>query len=215
MCDMNSATGARILSLRAAGGGARLLVDLETLEQGERKKETLTLFSSRLARMPKVGLIDAAKLAYLRREAELGKALEAGMRILAFGRCSRKRLGEKLRARGFGHEAVEAAVSDLADRGYLQESDGALREAERALSKLWGDRRILMELHAKGYPEDALEAVRERLAKEDELARCYTLMRCRIGKVTEPSEIRHAAAFLSRYGYSNDMIRRVLGADSE
>jgi SOS response regulatory protein OraA/RecX len=199
--------------LRAAGGGARLLVDLEITEQGERKKETLTLFASRLQRLPKVGSIDADRLAYLRREAELGKALEAGMRVLAFGRCSRKRLGEKLRARGFGREAVEAAVADLAARGYLQESDGALREAERALSKLWGDRRILMELHAKGYPEEALDAVRQRLGAEDELARCRTLMRCRIGKVTEPSEIRHAAAFLSRYGYPNDMIRTVLGAD--
>ena len=89
MNHTNSLEGARILSLRAAGGGARLLVDLETFEQGERKKETLTLFSARLSRLPKVGVIDAAKLEGLRREAQVGKALEAGMRILAFGRCSR------------------------------------------------------------------------------------------------------------------------------
>lgn len=215
MNDMYSDGGARILSLRAAGGGARLLVDIETLEQGAPKRETLSLFSSRISRLPKVGAIDAAKLSELRREAECAKALECGMRVLAFGRCSRKRLAEKLRARGFGHDAVDVAVKELAERGYLQESDGALREAERALSKLWGDRRILMELHAKGYPEEALDAVRERLQEEDELARCRTLVRCRIGKVQDPAEIRHAVGFLSRYGYPNDMIRTVLGADDE
>ena len=83
------------------------------------------------------------------------------------------------------------------------------------MAKLWGDRRILLELRAKGYPEEALDAVRERLRKEDELARCRTLVRCRIGKVEQPAEIRHAVGFLARYGYPNDMIRTVLGADAE
>ncbi len=210
-----SVKGARVLALRAAGGGARLLVDIETCEGGETRHETLSLFSARLSRLPRVGAISEEKLAELRREAAAGEAINAGMRVLAFGRCSRKRLSEKLRMRGHAPDAVSAAVVELSARGYLQESDGALREAERALAKLWADRRILADLHAKGYPDEALDAVRERLLDEDEPARCRTLVRCRIGSPRDAAERRRAVAFLVRYGYDTALIRAVLGGDDE
>ena len=203
---MAEPSGGRILRVRAAEGGARLLITLETGEGTG--KETLSVFASRISQVPVVGEIGAVALTRLRHEAQISTALGVGLRSLAASGGSRVRLMQKLCSRGIAQEAAEEAVRELAARGYLRENESAMREAERALAKLWGNRRILSDLRAKGYNEEVLRPVRARLADEDSVARCCRLMQKR--RMTLPDSEPEAArlmASLMRYGYTQEEIR--------
>ena len=86
-----------------------------------------------------------------------------------------------------------------------------MREAERGVAKLWGDRRILQELHAKGYAAEHTDAVLAYLRGEDSIARCRTLLRRRVGEwPEEEKERRRVLSMLSRYGYTPDEIAAAL-----
>ncbi|MBR6727511.1 MAG: RecX family transcriptional regulator [Clostridia bacterium] len=201
----------RICGVRAADGGAHLLIDVEYLQDGEKKREHLALMTARLAHLPEVGAISAEGLAELRREAEVCAAIGAGLRCLGAGGSSKRRLVEKLRLRGFDFATANAATEELAEKGYLREEESALREAEKDLAKLWGDRRILSDLQAKGYNGGALQYAKARLRSEDSVARCAQLIRKRrMALPADEAEARKFFAALVRYGYSPEEIKKVL-----
>lgn len=197
-----------IKRLRAADGGAQLLL---TLESATGEHETLTLFSSRLGAILQIGAVNEEQLGHLRREAAITAAIAAGLRMLSVCGASRRHLTDKLRARGVHADIAAEAVEELAARGYLNESEGALQEAERGLAKLWGDRRILADLHAKGYEDEALEGVRSRLESEDGVARCARLLRrTRVAIPTDEAQLRKLLARMQRYGYASGEVKRAL-----
>lgn len=201
----------RICGVRAADGGAHLLVDVEYLQDGEKQREHLALMTARLARLPKVGGISAEELQELRREAEVCSAIGAGLRCLGAGGSSKRRLVEKLRLRGFDFETASTATEALAEKGYLHEEESAVREAEKGLAKLWGDRRILADLSAKGYHGGALKYAEARLRSEDGAARCAQLIRKRrMARPADETEARKLFAALTRYGYSPEEIKKAL-----
>ncbi len=202
---------AKLLSVRAADGGARLLLALEISEEGILKKETLSVFAARFSRLPDLGELDEETLSYLRREAALCEALGMGLRSLAACGGSKTRLQQKLRARGVRADIAGEAVAELALRGYLDEERSAMREIDRALAKLWGDRRILADLRSKGYDEEALRPVLERLAKENGAARCRVLLEKRYAEqMRDPTQVSKVIAALMRYGYTQSEIRAAL-----
>lgn len=202
---------ARICGMRAADGGARLLVEIEQKEGETLTRDTLSLLTARLDELPSVGVIDEAELFSLRREARICDAIGAGLRSLGANGCSARHLAQKLRARGFDAEIAGEAVAELAEKGYLKEEEGALREAEKGLAKLWGDRRILADLQAKGYTGGALKYAAARLRAEDGATRCAMLMRKRRMKPSaDETELRRMLASLIRYGYTQDEIKRAL-----
>ena len=201
----------RICGVRAADGGAHLLIDVEYLVNGERQREHLALMTARLAQLPKVGAISAEELEDLRREAGVCAAIGAGLRCLGAGGSSKRRLVEKLRLRGFDFETAAAATEALSEKGYLREEESALREAEKGLSKLWGDRRILADLSAKGYHGGALKYAEARLRSEDSVARCAQLIRKRrMAAPRDEGEMRKFFAALVRYGYTPEEIKKAL-----
>ncbi|MBO5354759.1 MAG: RecX family transcriptional regulator [Clostridia bacterium] len=146
----------RICGMRAADGGAQLVVEIEQRKGEEVIRETVALLTARLEGLPTVGEIGEEELLHLRREAEICDAIGAGMRSLGANGCSARYLAQKLRAKGFSADVAGEAVAELAEKGYLKEEEGALREAEKGIAKLWGDRRILADLQAKGYTGGAL-----------------------------------------------------------
>ena len=208
---MNNESTYRICSLRAAIGGAHLLLQLEVTENGERSCESLALLSARLSRLPQVGEIDKDTLEELRREAAICAAIGAGLRSLGANGCSAKHLIQKLRMRGCDADVAAEAVAELSEKGYLREEEGALREAERGIAKLWGDRRILADLSAKGYTGAALKYAAARLRTEDGAARCAALMRKRrICAPVDEAEARKLFSSLTRYGYTPTEIREAM-----
>lgn len=201
----------RICSLRAAEGGARLLVELEVAEGEERTRETLSLLAARLERLPIVGAISPETVLELRREDRICAALGAGLRMLGSNGCSARHLVEKMRIRGYDFEVASEATAILAQKGYLHEEEGALRETEKGIAKLWGDRRILADLSAKGYTGGALKYAAARLRTEDGASRCAALIaKRRIRVPADEAEARRLFASLTRYGYTPEEIRAAL-----
>ena len=197
-----------ISHLRAADGGARLILGIERTRAGETEKETLTVFSARFSRAIRAGEITEEEYEKFRHEADYCEAVGVAMRSVGAGAESRARLLQKLRMRGIAPDIAEGAADELARRGYLNEIAGAVREAERGIAKYWGDRRILADLRAKGYPETAREAAKKRLAEENPEARLQELLRRR--HTRPPQDEKEAAklfAALTRYGYEPAQIK--------
>ena len=196
-----------ILSVRAAEGGARRILSVECETSGEKKRETLSVLTSRMKSVPQKGLCDEEVLLFLRREHALCAALGMGLRSLASGGYSRLQLRQKLCQKGVARDVAEDAVQELCDKGYLNERESALAAAECDLRKLWGDRRILADLRAKGYGDGALLAVRELLESKDGAARCARLLQKRRFDEENPDKM---IAALMRYGYTRTEIRTAL-----
>lgn len=204
---------ARILAVRAAVGGARVQIDAELFDGEKKTPKTLSVLTAFLECLPKVGEVDDDEWRRLCRLAELSAAIDAGMRMLSACGSSRRRLAEKLRARGFSYAISMRAVEVLASRGYLCETEGALCEAEKGVRKLWGERRILADCRAKGYGDEALAAVTAYLQGENNAQRCRRLLERRVKMpLADEGEIRRAVALLTRYGYTTDEIRAALRA---
>jgi SOS response regulatory protein OraA/RecX len=82
----------------------------------------------------------------------------------------------------------------------------------------YGPERIALELRAKGIP-DALvqESLTEAFTEDDESRRARTILQKRFApeQWREPRTRRRAAAFLQRRGYSEKVIREILGVDED
>lgn len=194
----------------AADGGAHLILTVECTEAGVTQREKLSVLTSRLPAMPKTGSLTPETLSFYREEAAVAAAITAGMRILGAGGSSGRALRQKLRQRGASAAAAAAATEALADLGYLREEEGAVREAERGMAKLWGNRRILMDLRAKGYEKEAEAAAMARLSCEDEVARCATLITRRRMFPGSGDALSKTVAALMRYGYAMPEIKKAL-----
>ena len=204
----------RILEVRAVEGGARLLVKLEASDGECCERETLSLLCARLSRLPRIGAVNSETVQELRHEAQICAAIEAGLRALGAAGASRRRLTEKLRVRGYDREIAATAVELLAEKGYLKEEEGALREAEKGLAKLWGDRRILADLKSKGYADGAIQYAAARLRLEDSVARLARLMqKKRITISDDEASARKAIASLMRYGYTLKEIKAAVKSE--
>ena len=201
-----------LTAVRAAAGGARVQIDAEIVANGEKNTQTVSVLTTFLKVLPQLGEISAEGWQVLCRLDELSRAIDVGLRMLSACGCSQRHLAEKLCARGFSRTVAARAAATLATRGYLSDRDGALREAERGVKKLWGDRRILAECRAKGYGEEGITAVQQYLRGENSTRRCRALLARRLKNTDDADEIRRAIAFLSRYGYGTDEIRAALRA---
>ena len=93
-------------------------------------------------------------------------AYARAVKILAAGDNTRAALLRKLKERGFSAPSAEAAVARLCAEGYLSEEEMLLRQLAIYAKRMWGPRRFLPALMAKGF---ARETIREALLRaEDE-----------------------------------------------
>lgn len=99
-------------------------------------------------------LAEDTRLAYVR-----------AVKILAAGDNTRTALLRKLCERGFSAPSAEAAVARLVSEGYLSEEEMLLRQLAVYAKRMWGPRRFLPALLAKGFSRDA---IREALARAEE-----------------------------------------------
>lgn len=97
------------------------------------------------------------------------RAYRTAIRILLSGQCSKKRLYDKLRARSFSHEASLFASQKALDGGYIDEKwqiESYLKELVG--KKLYGRRKILPYLLARGYSAAKInEALDENYSESD------------------------------------------------
>ncbi len=137
-------------------------------------------------------LLDAAKRYAARR---------AAIRIITAGQCSKKRLYEKLRVRGFSHECAKNASDFVAAQGYIDEDWQIESYLGDLVEKRYiGRRKLIPMLLAKGYsPSAVARVIDEKYTDEDFLLyRKKFLEKTFKGKTPTAEEIKKA---LYKQGY--------------
>ncbi|MBE6623740.1 MAG: regulatory protein RecX [Ruminococcaceae bacterium] len=151
---------------------------------------------------------DDSAVCTLEHMAEKLKAIKYSVYLLGINDKSEKTLRSKLKLKGYSKEAIDSAFEILKKNGYLSDERYAKRACElMANSKLFGKRRLIQELLAKGIPYDlCVSTVEEAEIDFDEnLKRLYE----KVSKGKDPTcweEKKKLSDKLLRYGYGFDEI---------
>ncbi len=176
---------------------------------GVREKKSLSVFGD----MPicgelKKGLITPEFFDEIERMSNLTEAVCKGLASLGYADCSKKALIKKLRQKGFSGDIASEAAEYVAERGYIHESEGAIREAQRQIELLRGRNRIYACLREKGYDSDAKNAVEDYLDDVDfeELCVEALMQKCR-ELPNDRGGLEKLYNFLCRMGYTSSEIK--------
>ena len=147
--------------------------------------------------------LDDEQLAILSEEEADAKAEAMAVRLLSYGDSSIRGLRRKLQQRGFSWQVAARAAHRMAEKGYIKEEEQVYRlVVQAATKKLWGPRRILAALAAKGYDSPLIHAAIMRAEEEGDVdfdAAGTALLHRKFGDELPP--VRECRALLYRYGY--------------
>ena len=208
-----------LTSLRAHGSGDEVALGFEIRQGDDLQKETVILSAKDFADLHlSRGEVSEACFDAVLGVAARYAARKRAMYILTYGRCSEKRLSQKLRAKGVDCTVADETAACLAEEGYLDGKADALREAEKDLQKLWGERRIIADLSAKGYDSrDVREAIASLKKGGADFAEiCAERIRKKFGSLSDdPRERQKQIASLERAGFSFSQIRGAMQNSDE
>lgn len=189
--------------------GKEVEITVETSEIYKMNTYRLTLSRESWERLGfSDGEISREDMKEILREEEKYRATKKALDILAFGRNSARTLALKLRHRNFSPAVADEVVELLVEKGYINEDEDVVREAELCVRKYWGMRRILMHLHQKGYDNAAINVAKEYLAEVDFAELCADLIRKEFGTLPKDEQERNRViASVVRYGYSMTEIK--------
>ena len=106
---------------------------------------------------------------------DLAAAKQKAYRLLSMRPHSEKELEKKLREKGFPAVVIKEALEKLHDLKYLDDASFAIGWARNlAVNKLWGDRKIFVNLREKGVEAElisaAVEEARREISEEEAIA---------------------------------------------
>lgn len=157
--------------------------------------------------------LSAARVAALRAADEVGKATNAGLGLLARRPRSEREVRDRLRQKGYGPEAIAAAIAKLEGWRYLDDASFARFWVEnREAHKPRGRRLLEQELRHKGV-ERAVVQETIAAAELDEAGAALELGRVKLRSYAglEPVVVRRRlGSYLARRGYGFDVVRPVL-----
>jgi regulatory protein len=112
-----------------------------------------------------------------------------------------------LRRRVSDHAAIEAAIRELVNQGYLDDARYAQRFAEdRRTLDGWGSERIARRLAEAGIAPDLVDGVLAEREAPDELSAAVAILRRRLGEPPEDDRGRERAlGLLVRRGYELEL----------
>ena len=145
-------------------------------------------------------------------------ASASAVRILTGAAQTEVSLRRKLTGRGFTATAAQAAVVDMAQRGYIDDGAYAEAVASRRLRRGYGSRFVAAELRARGVGERPLEDALRGVGHGDEIAAATEVARRALARdrdrhgMDDPRTAGRVAASLGRRGYGGDVIRAALRA---
>ena len=173
-------------------------------EEGEPQKYGISEGEYLALGSPRVGdVLDDVCAERLRALDEGHRARRAAANLLAFGDNNAAGLLRKLRMRGFSAEAAEAATAAMIGRGYINETTQLDRAVALAANrKLWGARRIVEALAAKGYRREDVEAAIARAEENGDVDFAEVRRRFLAAKATAGDTPMKVKARLYRYGHS-------------
>lgn len=138
----------------------------------------------------------------LRRELRRAEALAVATRALGRRELSRRRLEERLRARGVRPSAQAGALAALARAGLVDDERLARRRAAVLAERGQGDAAILARLGSEGIDAETARAAVAELADERERAASVA---------ATATDRRKAWSLLARRGFGHDAIESALG----
>ncbi|NOS35953.1 MAG: hypothetical protein GQ522_04890 [Deltaproteobacteria bacterium] len=147
---------------------------------------------------------------------DLREAKEAGLTYIAYRSRSTREVRKKLKEKGFDTKLIDNVIERFIELGYLNDRGFAAEwVASVAGSKLWGKRRIIQGLIAKGIERGIIEEAVEQLdeAREAATARIALQAWCRkrSGKVSTHLQKRSAAyRHLVMKGFSSETVSAVV-----
>ena len=129
---------------------------------------------------------------------------QAGLALLARRELSTAQVRERLARKGFGDDAIEAALARLQRVGALDDLRTARALAHRSANvRLHGRRRAVQELRSRGIERSlalkAVEATYRELDEHDLLERA--LARRLHGQIDSPAALRRLYQYLVRQGF--------------
>jgi regulatory protein len=112
-----------------------------------------------------------------------------------------------LRRRVPDHAAIEAAIRELVDQGYLDDARYAQRFVEdRRTLDGWGSERIARRLAEAGIASDLVDGVLAEREEHDELSAAVAILRRRLGEPPGDDRGRERAlGLLVRRGYELEL----------
>ncbi len=216
MVEQNSENYIRIISLLPTS--EIYLVKIEVVSSfGSEKIEFSLLKDFAEELLLEAGEIKEELLYEIEYKSEVTRAYLSACSSIAYSPSSLKGLLRKLIQKGFPRDAAEEALAIIKERGFVNESEIALRRAELCVNKHWGRSRIILKLKEEGFSEPSLSSAREYLSTVDFAEHCALLIKKKFGGIPEldsSPESRHERdsmfASLSRMGYSASDIKEAI-----
>ncbi|MBE3551189.1 MAG: regulatory protein RecX [Brockia lithotrophica] len=157
--------------------------------------------------------LSSAEREELREEAEVARAKERAISLLARRMRTEAEVRRALRAKGFSPEVVRAVVRELKRQGYLDDRRYAETYVElRTASSPRGRWALFAELRKKGVDREIADAVLRDLDSEEEYRLARSLAERRLPRLEGDEEARRMrlARFLLGRGFSASAVLRVL-----
>lgn len=192
-----------ITELRSLGG-ERCLIGLS--DGGEIRTTAALVAEMRLFRGKE---LSADELCDLRAAARLAAAKERAMRIISARPMSEMELYTRLVEKGETEQDAAECVACLVRLGFLKDGDYAAMVVRHYAARGYGRRRVQNELYRRKIPREMWDEALSQMPEQDDTV--YRLLCSRI-KSAEPdrAELRRAADYLQRRGYSWDEIRAAI-----
>jgi regulatory protein len=144
---------------------------------------------------------------------EVSKAVNQSIRLLSYRPRSRRELQIRLERKDFSPEAIESALGQLAEQGYVDDQEFARYWIEnRAENRPRGKRLMASELRQKGVSKEIVDEALDE-AEIDELDDAMKLARRRSNQLRGLDNVawqRRMTGFLQRRGFGWETIRTVL-----
>lgn len=172
-------------------------------EEGESARYTVNLSTYREIGAPSAGdELDGEQLAAVKYTDELLRAKKKALNILAFADNNKRTLSVKLYRAGFGREITEAVVTEMVERGYINES----RQLERLILneanvKLRGPGRIIPALVAKGFSSSDIREALSALESSGEIDFSRNARLLLEKKLSDDADEDEAKKILFKNGY--------------
>lgn len=152
---------------------------------------------------------DEAKLNELLADSNRIKAKRKALNMLSLRDYSSGALRERLAAK-IDSRSAESAVERMTELGFVDDERYAERYAEELCEvKLFGKRRIRIELQKRRISSDIIRDVLERL-DDDESERAKELVKRKFGRIEDEADYRRAFSLLERSGYGYNDIKTAL-----
>jgi regulatory protein len=140
------------------------------------------------------------------------RALKTALNILAYAECTEKTLRQKLSDKGYEEESVEFAVDYMIKHRYLDEKRYIFRIVQYLGNvKLYGKRRIVMQVKQKGFSADTVSLyLEEAIASLDERENCRKAL-----EKVHKNDYKKTVDALLRRGFLYSDIKAAMSLDSD